>query len=85
MGAARHPGQRGGPGTIATELQAEFIKTGYASAERWLRHIPMGRIGEAADVAAAVGFLCSEQAGYITGAVLPVDGGWACLGMSDTF
>jgi NAD(P)-dependent dehydrogenase (short-subunit alcohol dehydrogenase family) len=71
------------PGTIATELQANFMKTGYASAEGYLRHIPMGRFGAPADVADAVGFLCSERAAYITGAVLPVDGGWACLGMSD--
>ena len=37
--------------------------------------IPAGRIGRAEDVAAAVAFLAGEQAGYITGQVLCVDGG----------
>jgi 3-oxoacyl-[acyl-carrier protein] reductase len=37
--------------------------------------IPLGRFGEAREMAAAVGFLASEEAGYITGVVLPVDGG----------
>lgn len=37
--------------------------------------IPMGRFAEAEEMAAAIGFLSSEEAGYITGTVLPVDGG----------
>ena len=37
--------------------------------------IPVGRMGEPAEIAAAVTFLCSERAGYISGVVLPVDGG----------
>lgn len=37
--------------------------------------IPLQRFGEPAEMAAAVGFLASEEAGYITGVVLPVDGG----------
>lgn len=41
-----------------------------------LARIPVGRLGSPADVAAAVTFLASEAAGLITGAVLPVDGGW---------
>lgn len=39
--------------------------------------IPMGRLGEAADIASAVVYLGSPEAGYITGHVLPVDGGFA--------
>ena len=37
--------------------------------------IPMGRVGQPEDLAAAIAFLCSDDASYITGAVLPVDGG----------
>ena len=40
--------------------------------------VPLARFGEASEVAAAIGFLASDDAGYITGAVIPVDGG---LGM----
>jgi NAD(P)-dependent dehydrogenase (short-subunit alcohol dehydrogenase family) len=39
--------------------------------------IPMGRIGQPSDVAGVVAFLASDQARYITGAVLCVDGGLA--------
>jgi 3-oxoacyl-[acyl-carrier protein] reductase len=41
------------------------------------RTIPLGRVGEPDDIAAAVLFLASAEAGYVTGAVLPVDGGIA--------
>jgi 3-oxoacyl-[acyl-carrier protein] reductase len=37
--------------------------------------IPLGRFGEASEMCAAVGFLASREAGYVTGVVLPVDGG----------
>jgi NAD(P)-dependent dehydrogenase (short-subunit alcohol dehydrogenase family) len=41
-----------------------------------LERIPVGRVGTTADVVAAVIFLASRPSGLITGAVLPVDGGW---------
>ena len=37
--------------------------------------VPLGRIGEPAEVAAVVSFLASDTASYVTGAVIPVDGG----------
>jgi 3-oxoacyl-[acyl-carrier protein] reductase len=43
--------------------------------ERITQGIPLGRIGKPEDVAAAVRFLCSEEAGYITGSVIDVNGG----------
>jgi NAD(P)-dependent dehydrogenase (short-subunit alcohol dehydrogenase family) len=61
------------PGTIRTKAVArmdpEGIKAGIAL------H-PMGRIGEPAEVAAAILFLASDEASFITGAILPADGGF---------
>jgi 3-oxoacyl-[acyl-carrier protein] reductase len=51
-----------------------------AKAER-IRRIPLGRFGTAAEVASVVAFLASSDAGYMTGAVLPVDGGLLIAGI----
>jgi 3-oxoacyl-[acyl-carrier protein] reductase len=43
---------------------------------RWAAEIPVGRVGDPKEFAALVAFLASERASYITGASIPVDGGW---------
>jgi len=60
------------PGPIATDMLNTLSEEQRLSFEK---AIPLGRLGEAEDVAAAVKFLASEEARHITGALLPVDGG----------
>ena len=63
------------PGFIETDMTAELPED---RKKAYQASIPAGRFGRTEEVAAAVRFLASDEAGYITGAVLPVDGG---LGM----
>lgn len=63
------------PGFIETDMTAELPE---ATQAEYRKSIPAGRYGSAAEVAAAVTWLASDDAGYISGAVIPVDGG---LGM----
>ena len=62
------------PGPIDTAL-IEFTKQFPSIVEAWERNIPMGRVGRADEIAGAVAFLCSDDASYITGAMLVIDGG----------
>jgi NAD(P)-dependent dehydrogenase (short-subunit alcohol dehydrogenase family) len=78
---ARELGSRGvtanvvAPGLIETDMTAvlsdELVK-------KYTDQIPLGRLGGVDDIAATIEFLASDAAGYITGALIPVDGG---LGM----
>jgi len=78
---ARELGSRGvtanvvAPGFIETDMTAEL---GEDLVKKYAEQIPLGRFGSVADIAGTVEFLASDAAGYITGAVIPVDGG---LGM----
>jgi 3-oxoacyl-[acyl-carrier protein] reductase len=63
------------PGYVKTQL-TEALPEG--ATEAMLTNTPLGRLGDPEDVAGAVRFLCSDEAAFITGAVLLVDGG---LGM----
>jgi len=78
---ARELGSRGvtanvvAPGFIQTDMTAEL---GEDLVKKYAQQIPLGRMGSVADIAATVEFLASDAAGYVTGALIPVDGG---LGM----
>lgn len=57
------------------KTRAAFITQDPAGAADYLKRVPMGRFADPAEIAAAVAFLASEQASYITGQSLVVDGG----------
>ena len=62
------------PGYIETDMTnvlSDKVK------EETMKQIPLGRLGQTGDIAAAAAFLASDEAGYITGQVLAVDGGMA--------
>ncbi|EKF25588.1 short chain dehydrogenase family protein [Mycolicibacterium hassiacum DSM 44199] len=64
------------PSGIETPMQHAGQAAGHLpSNEQMAAGIPVGHLGTPADIAAAVGFLCSEQAGFITGQILGVNGG----------
>ena len=72
------------PGVIDTPLVQQQIAGQFASAEEMRRKrnaaSPMGRMGQAWDVAYTALFLASDEARYVTGVCIPVDGGKGCAG-----
>ena len=62
------------PGVIETEMTAE-LRQNQEMMTRWLDDIPQSRLGQPQDVVSLVMFLCSDDAGYITGQAINVDGG----------
>ena len=63
------------PGFIATDMSTKALGNDPERKKRVLARTPMGKLGEPSDVANAALFLASSQSKYITGVVLPVDGG----------
>lgn len=72
------------PGFFVTEQNKAVLVRSDGSyterAQRIIEHTPMGRLGEPAEVVGAVRWLCSDAAAFVTGAVIPVDGGFSLYG-----
>ncbi len=68
------------PGYIRTPGVAELERTGKIDSTAIRRRIPMGDLGQPADIADAAHFLASPAASYINGSILYVDGGWTSFG-----
>jgi NAD(P)-dependent dehydrogenase (short-subunit alcohol dehydrogenase family) len=62
------------PGPLRTELLMKFLDTD-AKKQRRLVHVPMGRFGEAREIARAALFLASDESSFVTGTEFLVDGG----------
>jgi NAD(P)-dependent dehydrogenase (short-subunit alcohol dehydrogenase family) len=63
------------PGPIATELNRPLMENPEAAAQ-FLSGVPLGRWGKAEEVGQLAAYLCSEDAGFITGTDILIDGGW---------
>jgi NAD(P)-dependent dehydrogenase (short-subunit alcohol dehydrogenase family) len=66
------------PGVIATPM-TEATRGDPAAIGRFMAHTPMGRVGEPEELVGPVVFLASAMSSYVTGAMLPVDGGFLTL------
>ena len=63
------------PGAIQTKMLSDFAQS---ELDALIDEIPVGRLGKGSDVASAISFLLSDEASYITGQILRVNGGWLC-------
>lgn len=68
------------PGLITTAMTGDLVEKTHVDQAAFLDRIPLQRFGDPDEIARAVVFLASDWASYITGAVLPVDGGWSAFG-----
>ncbi|MEO5964278.1 MAG: SDR family oxidoreductase, partial [Candidatus Limnocylindrales bacterium] len=69
------------PGMARTLLVEQGIRDGSVNLDAMMDEIPMRRLATLEDIAKAVCFLASDDASYVTGQTLVVDGGWSILGM----
>jgi len=72
------------PGYVRTSLIEKLERNGAIDAKAIAHRTPLGRMAEPAEIAEVIVFLASPKASYITGAVLPVDGGWTAFGAPES-
>jgi NAD(P)-dependent dehydrogenase (short-subunit alcohol dehydrogenase family) len=68
------------PGYVRTELVQGLIDTGRMDVPSIEKRTPLGRMAEARDVEGMAVFLASDEAAYVTGSIMTVDGGWTAYG-----
>ena len=66
------------PGPFATEMNASILQNPELNAQ-FVARIPVGRWGKEEEVGALAAFLCSDDAGFITGTDILIDGGWCAM------
>ena len=64
------------PGTIDTPMVADMLAKGELDMAQAIKNQPIGRLGTADEITAAVLWLCSPGASFVVGVALPVDGGY---------
>lgn len=69
------------PGYTATGLVRQAIGDGSLQEDWMLERVPLGRLAKPEEIAGAVAYLASEEAAYVTGQVLTIDGGWTVQGI----
>ncbi|MDR7303920.1 SDR family NAD(P)-dependent oxidoreductase [Haloactinomyces albus] len=70
------------PGSIETPLSSKAIRRGVINSDSFLNRIPMNRFGKPEEVAELAYFLGTPLSSYITGVVVPIDGGWLAQGIA---
>lgn len=71
------------PGWILTQLLLDGMNMGIVSEKQILAAVPMKRLADVSEIAEPVVFLASDEASYVTGQTLFVDGGQSALGLPD--